>query len=133
MSAAAVASTLATAEANGVVDQVDAVRTDGLEGVEPGSLDLVVCNPPFHRGTALDRSTTPHLFARAAVALRPGGELWTVWNSHLPYLPMLRARVGSTSVVTADPAVHGHAVARPVLAEGRSLAGARQGEQLTWD
>ena len=32
-----------------------------------------------------------------------GGELWTVWNSHLPYLPMLRARVGSTSVVTQNP------------------------------
>ena len=103
VSAAAVDSTLATAEANGVFDQVHAVRTDGLEGVEPGSLDLVVCNPPFHRGTALDRTTTPHLFAQAGTALRPGGELWTVWNSHLPYLPMLRARVGSTSVVTRNP------------------------------
>ena len=103
VSAAAVGSTLATAEANGVLDQVHAVRTDGLEGVEPGSLDLVVCNPPFHRGTALDRTTTPHLFAQASTALRPGGELWTVWNSHLPYLPMLRARVGSTSVVTQNP------------------------------
>lgn len=103
VSAAAVASTLATAAANGVSDQVDAVRTDGLEGVAPGSLDLVVCNPPFHRGTALDRTTTPHLFAQASAALRPGGELWTVWNSHLPYLPMLRNRVGSTSVVTQTP------------------------------
>ena len=103
VSAAAVRSTLATAEANGVADRVDAVRVDGLEGVAPGSLDVVVCNPPFHRGTALDRTTTPHLFAQAAVALRPGGELWTVWNSHLPYLPMLRARVGSTSVVTQTP------------------------------
>lgn len=103
VSAAAVGSTLATAEANGVLDQVHAVRVDGLEGVEPGSVDLVVCNPPFHRGTALDRTTTPHLFAQAAAALRPGGELWSVWNSHLPYLPMLRARVGSTSVVTQTP------------------------------
>lgn len=103
VSAAAVDSTLATAEENGVLDQVHAVRTDGLEGVEPGSVDLVVCNPPFHRGTALDRTTTPHLFAQASKALRPGGELWTVWNSHLPYLPMLRARVGSTSVITQNP------------------------------
>ena len=103
VSAAAVASTLSTAEANGVGDRVDAIRTDGLEGVAPGSLDLVVCNPPFHRGTALDRTTTPHLFGQVGAALRPGGELWTVWNSHLPYLPMLRARVGSTSVVTQNP------------------------------
>ena len=103
VSAAAVASTLATAEANGLVNAVDAVRTDGLEGVAPRSLDLVVCNPPFHRGTALDRSTSPHLFAEVGAALRPGGELWMVWNSHLPYLPMLRARVGSTSVVSQTP------------------------------
>ena len=103
VSAAAVRSTTATAEANGLSDRVDAVRADGLEGVEAGSLDLVVCNPPFHRGTALDRTTTPGLFAQAGRTLRPGGELWTVWNSHLPYLPMLRARVGSTSVVTQTP------------------------------
>lgn len=103
VSSAAVASTLATAEANGVGDRIEAVRTEGLGGVAPGSLDLVVCNPPFHRGTALDRTTTPHLFAQVGAALRPGGELWTVWNSHLPYLPMLRARVGSTSVVTQTP------------------------------
>jgi 16S rRNA (guanine1207-N2)-methyltransferase len=103
VSAAAVRSTLATAEANGLAERVSAVRADGLEGVGPGSLDLVVCNPPFHRGTALDRSTTPALFGQVGRALRPGGELWTVWNSHLPYLPMLRARVGSTSVVTQTP------------------------------
>ena len=102
-SAAAVLSTRATAEANGVADRVTAVRTDGLEGVEPGSVDLVVCNPPFHHGTALDRSTAPRLFGEVGAALRPGGELWTVWNSHLPYLPMLRSRVGSTSVVTQTP------------------------------
>ncbi|SDU99540.1 16S rRNA (guanine1207-N2)-methyltransferase [Microlunatus sagamiharensis] len=103
VSAAAVRSTLATAAANGLGDRVEAVRGDGLEGVAAGSLDLVVCNPPFHRGTALDRTTTPGLFADVGRALRPGGELWTVWNSHLPYLPMLRARVGSTSVVTQTP------------------------------
>ncbi|SER05997.1 class I SAM-dependent methyltransferase [Microlunatus flavus] len=103
VSAAAVASTRATAEANGLADRVTALRADGLGPVEPRSLDLVVCNPPFHRGTALDRTTTPRLFAQAGAALRPGGELWTVWNSHLPYLPMLRARVGSTSVVTQTP------------------------------
>jgi 16S rRNA (guanine1207-N2)-methyltransferase len=130
VSAAAVASTLATAEANGVLDQVHAVRTDGLEGVEPGSLDLVVCNPPFHRGTALDRTTTPHLFARAAAALRPGGELWTVWNSHLPYLPMLRARVGSTSVVTQTPRF---TVTRSRVPASRRAVVAGAGEQLTWD
>ena len=103
VSAAAVASTLATAAANGVPTRSTPSARTGSRASTPGSLDLVVCNPPFHRGTALDRTTTPHLFAQVGAALRPGGELWTVWNSHLPYLPMLRARVGSTSVVTQNP------------------------------
>ncbi len=132
VSAAAVASTLATAEANGVSDAIDAVRTDGLEGIAPGSLDLVLCNPPFHRGTALDRSTSPHLFAEVGAALRPGGELWTVWNSHLPYLPMLRARVGSTTVVTQNPRF---TVTRSRAPLPREVVApeARHAEQLTWD
>ncbi len=103
VSAAAVRSTAATAAANGVGDRVEAVRVDGFAGVDEGSVDLVVCNPPFHRGTAVDRETAPRLFAGAAQALRPGGELWTVWNSHLPYLPILRNRVGSTQVVVQTP------------------------------
>ena len=41
--------------------------------------------------------------ADAARALRPGGELWTVFNSHLPYLPALRRTVGSTTVLGQNP------------------------------
>ena len=31
-----------------------------------------------------------------ARVLRPGGELWTVWNSHLGYRPQLERIVGPT-------------------------------------
>lgn len=103
VSAAAVRSSTATAAANGVADRVVAEQADGLEDVAPGSLDLVLCNPPFHRGTALDTGTATALFAQAGTRLRPGGELWVVWNSHLPYLPALRRTVGSTSVVAQNP------------------------------
>jgi 16S rRNA (guanine1207-N2)-methyltransferase len=137
VSAAAVASTRATAAANGLSGRVDAVRTDGLAGVAPGSLDLVVCNPPFHRGTALDRTTTPHLFGEVGAALRPGGELWTVWNSHLPYLPMLRARVGSTSVVAQTPRFTVTRSRAPLSRAPHSRKGVapepRHAEQPTWD
>jgi len=39
------------------------------------------------------------LFVDAARVLRPGGELWTVWNTHLGYRPMLTRIVGSTRQV----------------------------------
>jgi 16S rRNA (guanine1207-N2)-methyltransferase len=98
-SRAAVLSAMATAEANGVADRVEVRRTHLMAGVPDGSVDLVLCNPPFHRGNSRDSAVAFEMLADAARALRLGGELWTVYNSHLPYLRTLRRLVGSTSVV----------------------------------
>ncbi|GAB3618605.1 methyltransferase [Okibacterium endophyticum] len=95
-SAAAVASALATAEANGVTGMVHVVRDDGLESQATGSADLVMLNPPFHVGAAVHTGVAPRLFEHAARVLRPGGELWTVWNSHLAYRDALERIVGPT-------------------------------------
>lgn len=100
VSRAAVASTRATAAASGV--RVEAVRAVGLTGWAPGSVDLVVTNPPFHRGTAKETTDTLAMFSDAGHALAPGGELWVVWNAHLPYLPELRRRVGPTTIEARD-------------------------------
>jgi 16S rRNA (guanine1207-N2)-methyltransferase len=100
---AACRSAAATAERNGVADRVDVRRDHLLTSTADGSLDLVLCNPPFHRGTARDSDVAFAMFADASRALRPGGELWTVYNSHLPYLPALRRVVGSTRVMGQDP------------------------------
>lgn len=99
---AAVQSAAATAASNGLADRVHTVWADALETFPDGSLDLVVCNPPFHRGTAKDSSVAYAMVAEAGRALRPGGELWTVFNSHLPYLTALRRRVGRTEVLGQD-------------------------------
>ena len=102
-SAAACRSAAATAAANGVAERVIVRRADLLSGVEDRSVDLVLCNPPFHRGTSRDSDAAFGMFTAAARALRPGGELWTVHNSHLPYLPALRRLVGSTQVIGQNP------------------------------
>lgn len=96
----AVAATRETATANGL--NVDVSWADGLDGVPDASLDAIVTNPPFHRGVAKDSSVTLSWFSDAARVLRPGGELWCVWNSHLPYLRELRSRLGATRVVAQD-------------------------------
>ncbi|WP_404383098.1 methyltransferase [Knoellia locipacati] len=98
-SAAAVASTRATAAANGVGDRVEVVRADGLETVETGSAQLVVLNPPFHVGAAVHTGLAERLFDDAARALEPGGELWCVWNTALNYRPYLDKVIGSTKQV----------------------------------
>ncbi|OYO00613.1 rRNA (guanine-N2)-methyltransferase [Enemella evansiae] len=100
-SRAAVAATGATLTGNGLDGRV--VLADGLTGVPDDSLDLIVCNPPFHVGTAKDSTPALRMFADAGRVLRPGGEFWAVWNAHLPYLPALRRGIGPTTIVTRDP------------------------------
>ncbi|MGY1741519.1 MULTISPECIES: class I SAM-dependent methyltransferase [unclassified Blastococcus] len=100
-SAAAVASAAATAAANGVAERVRVDRDDAAAGVADGSVDLVVCNPPFHLGTSVVTAAADRLFAAAARVLRPGGQLWTVYNNRLPHRAALRRLVGPTRVAEA--------------------------------
>jgi 16S rRNA (guanine1207-N2)-methyltransferase len=101
-SAAAVASAEETMRANGLSDRVEIRRDNAMAACPDGSTDLVVLNPPFHLGTTVDTSAAEALFEPAGRVLRPGGELWTVFNSHLmyhrPHGPLARS-VGPTRVV----------------------------------
>lgn len=97
----AVASALLTAEANGVT--IDAVQDDGLSRQATDSADLILLNPPFHVGAAVHTGVALRLFAEAGRVLRPGGQLWCVWNSHLAYVPALERAVGPTRQVSRGP------------------------------
>ena len=99
-SAAAVASATATMEANSLADRVTVVRDDGLNSQPDASADLIVLNPPFHIGAVVHTGPAHRLFADAARVLKPGGELWTVFNSHLGYRQALARTVGPTDLVT---------------------------------
>ncbi|WP_460772055.1 class I SAM-dependent methyltransferase [Microbacterium sp. GXF7504] len=101
-SAAAVASAQATAAANHVDDRVRVVRDDLLGSLHDGSAAFIALNPPFHSGAAVTDSVAPRMFEDAARVLREGGELWTVWNSHLRYRPLLERIVGPTRQVARD-------------------------------
>lgn len=98
-SAAAVASAAATARANGFGDRVSTLRDDAMSTIETASQDIILCNPPFHVGAAVHTGVAEKMFAEAGRVLRPGGEMWTVYNSHLGYRGMLRRLVGPTDVV----------------------------------
>jgi 16S rRNA (guanine1207-N2)-methyltransferase len=98
-SAAACRSTEQTVARNGVAARVRVQRADLLAPAADGSLDLVLCNPPFHRGTARESADAFAMISDSARALRDGGELWLVYNAHLPYLPALNREVGPTEIV----------------------------------
>lgn len=96
-SSAAVASAAATAAANGV--QVLTRRDDAMSAEPDASVDLIVCNPPFHENAAVHTGGAEKLFAASRRVLRPGGELWAVHNTHLRFRSMLARMVGPTEVV----------------------------------
>lgn len=97
VSAVAVQSAALTAAANGV--RVETVHDDGLSRQPDASADLIVLNPPFHVGAGVHTGVALRLFAEAGRVLRPGGQLWAVWNSHLAYAPALDRAVGPTRQV----------------------------------
>ena len=98
-SAGAVSSALATVAANGLTGRVQVLRDDAMSTLPDASVDLIVCNPPFHLGNSVHAGATLKLFQAAGRVLRPRGQLWTVFNSHLPYRSQLNRMVGPTRVI----------------------------------
>ncbi|MDR0848162.1 MAG: methyltransferase [Propionibacteriaceae bacterium] len=96
----AVDSTRRTAQANDVT--VEAHWADGTSDLPSHSLDAIVTNPPFHRGAAKESSATLALIEDAARVLRPGGQIWVVFNSHLPWRTRLAQVVGPTELIAQD-------------------------------
>ncbi|MFN3865893.1 MAG: class I SAM-dependent methyltransferase [Demequina sp.] len=101
-SAIAVRSARATMLANGFANRVDVVRDDRLAARPSHSASFIALNPPFHSGAAVTDLLAPRLFADAARVLRPGGQLWSVWNSALKYRPLLERVVGPTQQVARN-------------------------------
>ena len=102
-SAAAVASAQATARANGLAASITAVQDDAMSTLPAGSTGLILLNPPFHLGSSVHAGAGLKLFEAAGRVLAPGGQLWTVFNSHLRYLPALERLVGPTTVRGRNP------------------------------
>ncbi|WP_326964207.1 class I SAM-dependent methyltransferase [Arthrobacter sp. PL16] len=102
-SASAAASTTATALANGVAGRIEVTRDDALSAVPDASARVIVLNPPFHIGSTVHAGIAHRLFDACARVLSPGGELWTVWNSHLRYRPVLERVIGPTRQLERSP------------------------------
>lgn len=102
-SQAAILSTLATAEANELAKRIHVQRDLAASTLPARSIDLVLCNPPFHDGLAVDEDLAAPIFRGAARALRPGGVMLTVFNAHLPHRRALERLVGPTMQLHRDP------------------------------
>lgn len=102
-SAAAVRSARATMRANGLENRVEVTLDDAGSTLPSGAADLVLLNPPFHLGATVHEGAGRRLIEAAARLLRPGGEVWAVFNSHLDHRRALAASVGATEQVLRTP------------------------------
>jgi 23S rRNA (guanine1835-N2)-methyltransferase len=80
------------------------IRTgDGLAEQAEDSLDLVLCNPPFHQQQVVGDFLAWRMFQQARTALVKGGELWIVGNRHLGYHAKLKRLFRGVEQVAATP------------------------------
>ncbi len=75
---------------------------DGLQDYQKQSIDLVLCNPPFHQQHAMGDFLAMRMFAQAKSVLRQGGELWIVGNRHLNYHIKLKKIFGNVKLIGSD-------------------------------
>ncbi|MEQ1637107.1 MAG: methyltransferase [Methylococcales bacterium] len=98
---------IASARQNFVVafgDQHSAVFKvgDGLQDFTPGSVELILCNPPFHQQQTIGDHIAASFFRQAYKTLTVNGELWIVGNRHLGYQASLQKLFGNCTVVAAN-------------------------------
>jgi len=75
---------------------------DGLSDFAAASVDLVLCNPPFHQQHAVGDQLAQRMFHDAKRVLRAGGELWVVGNRHLGYHVALKRLFGQVELVASN-------------------------------
>ncbi|MGP0149623.1 methyltransferase [Pseudomonas oryzihabitans] len=76
---------------------------DGLADQPPRSLELILCNPPFHQQQVVGDFLAWRMFQQARAALTEQGELWLVGNRHLGYHVKLRRLFRRVEQIAATP------------------------------
>ncbi|KTS77726.1 50S rRNA methyltransferase [Pseudomonas oryzihabitans] len=85
-------------------DRPVAIRAaDGLADQPPRSLDLILCNPPFHQQQVVGDFLAWRMFQQARAALDAQGELWLVGNRHLGYHVKLKRLFKRVEQIAATP------------------------------
>ncbi|WNC67605.1 methyltransferase [Thalassotalea nanhaiensis] len=75
---------------------------DCLTDVESSSLDLVLCNPPFHQQAAVTDHIAWQMFKQSYNALKKGGELRIIGNRQLAYHIKLQRLFGNCETIASN-------------------------------
>lgn len=76
--------------------------TNSFEDGETNSMDLVLCNPPFHQSHTIGDFIAWQMFKDARRVLKPKGELFVIGNGHLNYHLSLKKLFGSYEKIASN-------------------------------
>jgi 16S rRNA G1207 methylase RsmC len=83
-------------------DNAEFYWTNCYEDQEKNSLDLVICNPPFHQGNTIGDFIAWQMFHDAKEALKKGGVIRVIGNSHLAYQVKLKKIFANSKVIATN-------------------------------
>ncbi|MFB0982263.1 MAG: methyltransferase [Alteromonadaceae bacterium] len=83
-------------------EQCEFTINDCLADVEPNSVDLVLCNPPFHQQNATTDHIAWQMFRDSHRVLKKGGELRIIGNRQLGYHIKLKRLFGNEKIIASN-------------------------------
>jgi len=84
------------------VSQCEFSINDCLADVEPNSVDLILCNPPFHQQNATTDHIAWQMFRDSHRVLKKGGELRIIGNRQLGYHIKLKRLFGNEKLIASN-------------------------------
>ncbi len=85
-----------------VIEQCEFTLNDSLTDIEGGSVDLILCNPPFHQNTATTDHIAWQMFKDSHRVLKKGGELRIIGNQKLAYHIKLQRLFGNETLIASN-------------------------------
>ncbi|MDR2212236.1 MAG: methyltransferase, partial [Pseudomonadales bacterium] len=79
-----------------------AVMLDDCAAALHTPVDLIVCNPPFHQGFAVEGALTERFLAAARRLLKPNGQALFVVNAFIPLERKAAAMFGAINTLAND-------------------------------
>jgi 23S rRNA (guanine1835-N2)-methyltransferase len=85
-----------------LVNQCQFHLNDCLTGVDSNSVDLILCNPPFHQQNATTDHIAWQMFKDSHRVLKKGGELRIIGNRQLAYHIKLKRIFGNEKLIASN-------------------------------
>ena len=85
-----------------LINQCEFTLNDSLTDIEGGSVDLILCNPPFHQNTATTDHIAWQMFKDSHRVLKKGGELRIIGNQKLAYHIKLQRLFGNETLIASN-------------------------------